>query len=67
MEVKRGELNIRLIVSALMCCVVYGKVLGSTKCILPGPKMPGYHLLLIILSEFKVIIACQMFVHARHA
>lgn len=59
-EVKRRELKVRLIVSAWMCCVVYGQVLGSTKCILPGPKMPGSHWLLIILSEFKV-----MYVHAR--
>lgn len=46
----------------MLGCAVwyYGQVLGSNKHILPGPKMPGSHWLLIILSEFKV--TC---VHAR--
>lgn len=35
---KRAEAEIRLIVSAWTCCVVYSQVWRNAKCLLPGPK-----------------------------
>lgn len=40
---KRAEAEVRIIVSAWTCHMVCGRVLGSTKCLLPCTKMLGSH------------------------